>query len=105
MKWIIITNLPDPDHNIVLRVADGNFIRALLIAKQEVVAIKYDDEYDLEYSDLAWDLDSAITDEFGKYGIKYERHSSIPKRSTEEVDEACDEYWIFFDQIDSEGEQ
>lgn len=102
MKWIIITDLPNPDHNIVLRVADDNFNKALALAKQAVEDIKNDDEYDLDDPYLAWQLDSVITDEFGEHGIIYERHTEIPKGNVKELDEALYVYWIFFNQLDED---
>lgn len=105
MKTIIVTNLPNPHQMIVLRVSDDNFSKALEITKKAVVDIKYDENYDPGDYDLAWQIDGVIYKMFNKHGIKYERHSEVPVRSVHESDVLLDEYWIYFDQINKEGEQ
>lgn len=82
MKTIIITNLPKGE-NIILQVADINFNEALEIAEASVR--NSEQECDINDSDFTWQLDSMITHEWDSRGIKYSRHTHIPKRFEDEV--------------------
>ena len=110
MKWIIVNGIIDSaadpvDDTIVLRVSDYNFNNAVTFTKETIADAKWQGKIDSTKEDFVWDLDTVITDMLDTKGIKYERHSTYPERTPEELNEALDEYWIFYDQLDEYGEQ
>lgn len=110
MKWIIVCDIIDNagnlvDDTIVLRVSDDNFNKAVTFTKEAIADAKWQGKIDSIQEEFVWNLDTVITDMLDTKGIKYERHTEIPKRTPEELDEAMDEYWIFYDQLDEYGEQ
>ena len=95
----IIDSAGDP---MILRVSDDNFNDAVTFAKETIADAKWQGKnrfntrrFCLEFRYCYYMLDAKG---------KYERHT-YPERTPEELDEAMDEYWIFYDQLDEDGEQ
>lgn len=110
MKWIIVTNIYDNNKtplegSIVLKVSDDNFHAAVIMTKKILARTKFSQSLDCSNEDFIWNLDSLVTNQFEKEGIKYMRFDSIPFKTKEEMDRDLDEYWVFYDELDLFGEQ
>lgn len=105
MKYIYVTELPDPKDVIIYRVSDKTFDTHLTAIKKIVGKHVKDNYDDLHDENFVWNLDSKITKYLDSKKASYNKLDTVPFRTQKELDELCDEYWIFAGQVDEEGEQ